>query len=99
MGTKSVIFSSLPEPVHHTIVKIGVLFTRLNYSGQLSGEPLIRREIPMPRQVGDRYVCEKCGAQLVYEKACPCPETNTHAEICCGEQMKLISSQAPANQG
>jgi hypothetical protein len=27
----------------------------------------------MARNVGDRYACEKCGAQLVYEKACPMP--------------------------
>lgn len=46
----------------------------------------------MPRETGDRYVCEKCGAQLVYEKPCPCPEGMDHAEICCGEQMKLAQS-------
>jgi hypothetical protein len=46
----------------------------------------------MPRNAGDRYVCEKCGAQLVYEKPCPCPEKrNAHSEICCGEQMKKAS--------
>ena len=53
----------------------------------------------MPRKVGDRYVCEKCGAQLVYEKACPCPEGNTHSEICCGVQMKLVKEHAEANTG
>lgn len=49
----------------------------------------------MSRQVGDQYACEKCGAQLVYEKACPCPEGGTHAEICCNEQMKLVKEGAP----
>jgi len=44
----------------------------------------------MPRQTGERYHCPKCGAQIVYEKPCPCPEDSPHAEICCGEQMKLI---------
>jgi hypothetical protein len=29
----------------------------------------------MAQKVGDRYMCEKCGAVLVYEKACPCPES------------------------
>jgi hypothetical protein len=48
----------------------------------------------MPRKVGDRYVCEKCGATLVYEKPCPCPEGMPHSEICCGEQMKLAEGQA-----
>ncbi|MEM9909063.1 MAG: hypothetical protein AAF921_29040, partial [Cyanobacteria bacterium P01_D01_bin.44] len=50
----------------------------------------------MPRQVGDRYACEKCGAQLVYEKPCPCPDSMPHSEICCGEQMKLVQEEAPA---
>jgi len=45
----------------------------------------------MPRQLGDRYTCEKCGATLVYDKACPCPPDVPHAEICCGQQMKLVS--------
>jgi hypothetical protein len=41
----------------------------------------------MPRQVGDRYMCDTCGALLVYEKACPCPDTMPHSELCCGQQM------------
>lgn len=49
----------------------------------------------MPRQVGERYACEKCGAQLVYEKACTCPGSMPHSEICCGEQMKRVQKQAP----
>jgi hypothetical protein len=49
----------------------------------------------MPRNAGDRYVCEKCGAELVYEKACPCPaEKHGHSEICCGQQMKAIGKPA-----
>jgi hypothetical protein len=44
----------------------------------------------MPRKAGDRYACEKCGAELVYEKPCPCPPTMPHVEICCGQQMKLV---------
>jgi hypothetical protein len=47
-----------------------------------------RMEVSMPRAAGDRYVCEKCGAELVYEKGCPCPPGMPHSEICCGEQMK-----------
>jgi hypothetical protein len=49
-----------------------------------------RRRTEMPRKVGDRYVCEECGAQLTYEKACPCPEGKPHSEICCGKQMKEV---------
>jgi len=52
----------------------------------------------MARNVGDRYVCEKCGSALVYERACPCPDGMKHSEICCGEQMKA-ETQAPPAQG
>ena len=41
----------------------------------------------MSRQTGDRYRCEQCGAQLVYEKPCPCGDKMPHSEICCGQQM------------
>lgn len=47
----------------------------------------------MSRKAGDRYECTKCGAVLVYEKACPCPPQMAHSEICCGEQMKLVSAK------
>jgi hypothetical protein len=55
----------------------------------------------MPRHVGDRYVCEKCGATLVYEKPCECPAgKHAHSELCCGEQMKAVSkaSAKPAKK-
>ncbi len=55
-----------------------------------------KKEIEMPRKVGERYVCEQCGAQLVYEKACPCPEDMPHSEICCGKQMKRLDEKASA---
>lgn len=45
----------------------------------------------MARSTGDRYVCTKCGATLVYEKPCPCPAGMPHSEICCGEQMKAVA--------
>ncbi|WP_432557594.1 hypothetical protein [Granulicoccus sp. GXG6511] len=43
----------------------------------------------MARPAGERYACEKCGAQLVYEKACNCT-SGRHEEICCGVQMKKV---------
>ena len=52
------------------------------------------READVPRKVGERYECEKRGAQLVYEKACPCPEGMKHSEIFCGQQMKQVSQPA-----
>jgi hypothetical protein len=50
--------------------------------------------IAMPREIGERYHCPKCGAQLVYEKPCPCPEGSPHSEICCGEQMQRLEPSA-----
>jgi hypothetical protein len=47
----------------------------------------------MPRSAGDRYMCESCGAVLVYEQPCPCPPDMPHSEICCGEQMKPASQE------
>lgn len=46
----------------------------------------------MARSAVDRYACARCGAVLVYEAACPCPESMPHSEICCGEQMKAVSA-------
>jgi hypothetical protein len=53
----------------------------------------------MARKAGDRYVCEKCGAVLVYEKACPCPEKpQSHSEVCCGQQMKAADTNPPSKK-
>lgn len=48
----------------------------------------------MAREIGDRFTCEKCGAQLVYEKPCPCPPHMRHEEICCGQQMSRVDAAA-----
>ncbi|MDH4063360.1 MAG: hypothetical protein OEW19_03095 [Acidobacteriota bacterium] len=53
----------------------------------------------MPRDAGDRYACEKCGAVLVYEKACPCPPGSNHSEICCGTQMTAVGKKAESQKG
>lgn len=46
----------------------------------------------MAREAGDRYRCDKCNAELVYEKPCPCPNDKlVHAEICCDKQMTKIN--------
>lgn len=44
----------------------------------------------MPRETGDRYRCNSCGAELVYEKPCPCDDTMNHSEICCNTQMSKV---------
>jgi predicted RNA-binding Zn-ribbon protein involved in translation (DUF1610 family) len=48
----------------------------------------------MARNVGDRYKCDKCGAELVYERACPCPPSMPHSETCCGQQMTPVKRDA-----
>ena len=48
------------------------------------------------RNVGDRYRCQKCGAELVYEKPCPCSSAMPHEEICCGQQMTAVTMPAKA---
>lgn len=53
----------------------------------------------MPRKAGDRYVCDKCKAALVYEKPCPCPASMPHSEICCGKQMRAeVKAAQPAKK-
>jgi len=47
----------------------------------------------MSREVGDRYVCESCDAELVYTKACPCGDEQTNSEICCGKQMTKVADK------
>jgi hypothetical protein len=44
------------------------------------------------RQEGARYVCDKCKAELVYEKSCPCGPEMPHVEICCGQQMRAAET-------
>jgi hypothetical protein len=46
----------------------------------------------MAHPVGERLRCEECGAEIVFVKACPCPERDpsTHSDICCGKQMRRI---------
>jgi hypothetical protein len=44
------------------------------------------------RQEGARYVCDKCKAELVYEKGCPCGPEMPHVEICCGQQMRAAET-------
>lgn len=48
----------------------------------------------MARKAGDRYRCEKCGAELVYEEPCPCPpDDDVHSEICCEQKMTKVEEK------
>ena len=44
----------------------------------------------MPRKVGEHLRCDKCGAELIYMKACPCPGDMPHREVCCGVDMRSL---------
>jgi hypothetical protein len=62
----------------------------------MDGAKRAPEEAGMPREAGERYVCDKCGARLVYEKGCPCPADMPHEEICCGQQMRSEKKAAKA---
>lgn len=47
----------------------------------------------MSRAKGERYACEKCGAEVEYVKPCNC-STGRHEEICCGQPMKKVEASA-----
>lgn len=49
----------------------------------------------MAHPVGERLRCDDCGAEIMFVKACPCPESEekTHSDICCGKQMRSLGVQ------
>lgn len=50
----------------------------------------------MPHPVGERLVCDSCGAEIMFTKACPCPdEAQAHSDRCCGKAMRSIGVQRP----
>lgn len=46
----------------------------------------------MAYEVGERRVCDDCGAEIVFVKACPCPEREpkAHSDICCYKEMRSL---------
>lgn len=50
----------------------------------------------MAHPEGERLRCDECGAEIMYTRACPCPETEQkeHADICCGKQMQSLGVQS-----
>jgi hypothetical protein len=46
----------------------------------------------MAHLVGERFGCDECGAEIVFVKACLCPESEqkAHSDICCGKQMRNL---------
>jgi hypothetical protein len=51
----------------------------------------------MPHPAGERLVCDDCGAEIVFVKACPCPDTEPkrHSDKCCGKEMRSLGVQPP----
>lgn len=49
----------------------------------------------MSHQAGEHLRCDKCGAEILYVKACPCPadERAMHVDLCCGEAMRTVDVQ------
>jgi hypothetical protein len=46
----------------------------------------------MPYPAGERLRCDDCGAEIVFVKACTCPEQRprAHSDICCGKEMRRL---------
>ena len=46
----------------------------------------------MPHPTGERLRCDECGAEIVFVKACPCPEREpkAHMDMCCGKEMRSL---------
>jgi hypothetical protein len=63
-------------------------------AGPKSTELLVQaKEVaPMPHPTGEMLRCDSCGAEIVYEKACMCPEREPkqHANLCCGKEMRVL---------
>lgn len=52
----------------------------------------------MAHPLGERLHCDECGAELVFTKACTCPEREpkTHSDICCGKEMRSLGAAKEA---
>jgi hypothetical protein len=52
----------------------------------------------MPHPAKERLRCDECGAEIMFLKPCPCPETEpkTHADVCCGKAMRSLGVGAAA---
>jgi hypothetical protein len=49
----------------------------------------------MAHPTGERLRCDECGAEIVFTKGCPCPETDPrkHLDVCCGKDMRIVVSE------
>ena len=52
----------------------------------------------MARPAGEKLRCDDCGAEILYVKACPCPdrEPRRHSDTCCGKEMRSLGVDAEA---
>jgi hypothetical protein len=50
------------------------------------------QEATMAHPTGERLRCDDCGAEILFVKACDCPERegSTHKDICCGKPMRSL---------
>lgn len=46
----------------------------------------------MPHPIGEKLRCDECGAEIVFVRPCPCPETEPkkHSDLCCGKEMRSL---------
>lgn len=50
----------------------------------------------MGHPAGERLRCNVCGAEIIYVKGCPCPETEqkAHSDVCCDEEMESLGVES-----
>jgi hypothetical protein len=56
------------------------------------------QEVLMAHQAGERLRCEECGAEILYVRACPCPddEHKAHPDVCCDRPMTSLGVERVA---
>jgi hypothetical protein len=52
----------------------------------------------MSHPAGERLRCDECGAEILFVKACSCPEheQKVHSDLCCGKEMHSLGTGAEA---
>jgi hypothetical protein len=50
----------------------------------------------MAHPAGEILRCDECGAEVVFVKACSCPEKEprAHSNICCNKEMRSLGVQS-----
>ena len=44
----------------------------------------------MANLLGEKFLCDDCGAEIIFVKPCMCPtkEPKAHSNLCCNKEMR-----------